>query len=204
MTPPVQWLAGRRALIAGGGAAIDVVADALQRAGARVMRSAIVAGGEDGIGEEMAALFDAGGIDILVHGGAPRVARSALDTGVDGWRADVSADIDLRFLHSTEYARRCLAAGQGGAILFLMPAPQPRTGQVAAATVTGAIDNLVKSLAVEWARDGIRVNAIASRLCETDGVEDEAARESLGHLAAYLVSDYAAYISGTVMGIDER
>ena len=61
----------------------------------------------------------------------------------------------------------------------------------------------MKTLAVEWARDGIRVNAIASRACEPGGLGDPAVRVSLGHLAAYLASDYAAYVSGMVMGIDE-
>jgi NAD(P)-dependent dehydrogenase (short-subunit alcohol dehydrogenase family) len=203
MTAAVQWLAGRHALVAGGGAAIDIVVIALQHAGAQVSRSSIAAGGEDSIADEMALLFDSGGIDILVHGGAPDIERSAVGTGLDDWRADVSADLDLRFLQSAEYARRCVAAGQSGAILFLAPSTQPRSGHAAAATLSGAIDNLVKTLAVEWARDGIRINAIASRLHGSQEGGDEAARESLGHLAAYLLSDYAAYVSGMVMGIDE-
>jgi NAD(P)-dependent dehydrogenase (short-subunit alcohol dehydrogenase family) len=203
MTPAVRWLAGRRALIAGGSAAIDIVVAALQRAGAQVTRSSIAAGDEDGIADEMALLFDAGGVDILVHGGAPDTERSALETGLDDWRTDVSADLDLRFLQSAEYVRRCVAAGQAGAILFLAPSTQPRAGHAAAATLTGAIDNLVKTLAVEWARDGIRINVIASRLHESQEGGDDVARESLGNLAAYLLSDYAAYVSGMVMGIDE-
>ena len=203
MTPPVQWLTGRRAMIAGGGAAIDIVAGAIERAGAKLIRSTVAAGGEDGIASEMAALFDPGGIDILIHGGAPETDRRAVDTTLDIWRGEVSADIDLRFLQSAEYVRHCIAAGRAGTILFLMPSTSPRDGRAAAATTTGAIDNLVKSLAVEWARDGIRVNGIASRLHEDETAGTAAARDSIGHLAAYMVSDYAAYISGTVMGIDE-
>ena len=65
------------------------------------------------------------------------------------------------------------------------------------------VENLVKSLAVEWARDGIRINAIASRACEVPPESDPELTQSLGNLAAYLLSDYAAYVSGTVMGVDE-
>ena len=60
------------------------------------------------------------------------------------------------------------------------------------AAAAGALGNLTKTLGVEWARDGIRVNSILTR----------DAGSTLGNLAAYLVSDYAAYVTGAVMGID--
>ena len=202
MMPTGHWLVGRRALIAGEGTAVDAVAAALSDAGATIVRSSIAAGDDDGIAAEMAALFEAGGVDILVHRGAPAIARAATETGLGAWRDEVSDDIDLRFLQSTEFVRRCLVAGQGGTILFLMPAVLTEADNSAAATVTAAIGNLVKSLAVEWARDGVRVNAIATRLHRA-GEMDTAALASLGHLAAYILSDYGAYISGAVMGVDE-
>jgi NAD(P)-dependent dehydrogenase (short-subunit alcohol dehydrogenase family) len=182
------WLAGRRALVVGGGG----VAESLCRYGA------IVAGGDPGA-VDTPAIADAfawaearleGGIDILVHGGT-QAGRAAPETvGLEDWRASFSADIDGRFLYAAEFVRRRLAAGQPGAILLLMPDPTPGPGRAAALTAHGALDNLVKSLAVEWARDGIRVNAIA-------------ASAAPGDLAAYLVSDYAAYVTGCVMSVDE-
>lgn len=200
MTAPGNWLSGRRALLAGTGEALALVGDALATAGAETAVSAISPGADAGI----AAEFDASGrFDILVHGGAARSDADPLAMDLGRWRAEVSADLDLRFLQSVEFARRCIADGRAGAVLFLLPSPVPRAGHAAHATVIGAMDNLVKSLAVEWARDGIRTNAIASRACEPGGLTDAAVRASLGHLAAYLCSDYAAYISGMVMGIDE-
>jgi NAD(P)-dependent dehydrogenase (short-subunit alcohol dehydrogenase family) len=182
----MPWLAGRRALIMGDGEAVLVVADALGAAGADVVASAIGPDGEHDF-------------DILVHGGASGGGGEAAATGLDAWRGSVSSTIDGCFLESAEFARRCIAAGRSGAILFLLPSG----GDALQATVVGALGNLVKTLAVEWARDGIRVNAIASRICEPGGLGDPAVRASLGHLAAYLASDYGAYVSGMVMGIDE-
>ena len=201
MTP---WLAGRRALIVGEGAAMDAVTAALHGAGAAIVRSSIGAADDDErIGAEMAALFEAGSVDILVHGGASGSKLAAEGTTLETWRDEVSADIDLRFLQSTEFVRRCLVAGQGGAILFLMPAAPLEPGHSVAATVAGAIGNLVKSLAVEWARDGIRVNGIATRVQAGGGAGNTARLASLGNLAAYILSDYGSYISGAVMGADE-
>jgi NAD(P)-dependent dehydrogenase (short-subunit alcohol dehydrogenase family) len=183
------WLAGRRALVVGGSGA---VAQSLSTFGA------VVVGGDPGAVDAAAvaaafALAEArveGGIDILVHGGTQAGQAAAETVSLDAWRASFSADIDGRFLYAAEFARRRLEAGRPGAILLLMPAFRAGPGLAAAATAHGALDNLVKSLAVEWARDGIRVNAIAASATQ-------------GNLAAYLVSDYAAYVTGCVMGVDE-
>ena len=79
--------------------------------------------------------------------------------------------------------------------MLFVGAPEQALGSDHAAAA-GALGNLTKTLGVEWARDGIRVNAIQTG---EDG-------ETLGNLAAYLVSDYAAYVTGAVMGIglDDR
>ena len=200
-----HWLAGRRGVVAGAGEAADTVADALTAAGATVER--LTAPSVDA--PEIGAAFSAaeaklsGTIDLLVHAGVPMPTSSAETIDLDGWRASLSADIDGRFLFATEFARRLFAAEMGGSILFLLPSAATGARRSASATADGAVANLVKSLAVEWGRDGIRTNAIRSRACEPGGLADEAVRSSLGHLAAYLSSAYGAYITGCLMGIDE-
>lgn len=199
-----QWLAGRSALVVGGAAAAPHVAEALRGHGARVHR-----GGDATLVDAaaVAEAFDADpagpGFDILVHAGTPIVDAAADLTNLGTWRAEQSADIDGRFLFSAEFLRRRLALRRTGSILLLMPSAAVRPGRAATLSAHGALDNLVKSLAVEWARDGVRMNAIASRVVEQPAAATEAERESLGQLAAYLVSDYAAYVSGMIMGISE-
>jgi NAD(P)-dependent dehydrogenase (short-subunit alcohol dehydrogenase family) len=199
------WLAEARLLRCGEGGAVDVVAEMLAAAGARVHRSAVGPGQESAIRQdfEAAEVVLGGGIDLLLHGGSFFGPGNAEVMDLAGWRASVSADIDRRFLQSAEFTRRCIAGGRYGSILFLLPALTPAAGRFAQATAHGAVENLVKSLAVEWARDGIRINAIASRACEQSPESDPEIAQSLGNLAAYLMSDYAAYVSGTVMGVDE-
>ena len=99
-------------------------------------------------------------------------------------------NFDRRFLGAKDFAGQCRARGTGGAILFV-GAPEQALGADQAAAA-GALGNLTKTLGVEWARDGIRVNSVLTR----------DAGATLGNLAAYLVSDYAAYVTGAVMGID--
>jgi NAD(P)-dependent dehydrogenase (short-subunit alcohol dehydrogenase family) len=197
-TPP--WLAGRQALIVANGPAAQAVAACLGAHGAGVTWAdpwQTDAGAIE-------ALFGAAGpIDILIHAGTDMVDASAETIGLAAWRATQSADIDGRFLFAAEFARRRLAAAKPGNILFLMPPATIRTGRSAALTAHGALDNLVKSLAVEWARDGIRVNAIASHVVQHFADAAPAQRLSLGNLAAYLLSDYAAYMTGFIAGIDD-
>ena len=199
------WLAGARLLQCGEGGTVRQVAESLAAAGASIYRSAIGPGGEGAIAQDfdMAEAALGGGIDLLLHGGSSFASRRAEATDLVAWRAGVSADIDRRFLQSAEFARRCIAGGRHGSILFLMPGLVRTAGRLEQATAHGALENLVKSLAVEWARDGIRINAIASRACEAVPGSDPALANSLGNLAAYLLSDYAAYVSGTIMGVDE-
>jgi len=196
----MPWLAGRRALVVGTGAAVDAVVGALAAAGAAVRRAdaAVVEA------PEIAALFDAGEADLLVHAGTELATEAAESVGLDRWRETFSADLDGRFLFAAEFARRIIAGeGRHGSVLFLMPGFRPGTGNGMTATAHGALDNLVKSLAVEWGRDGIRVNAVASRTVADYAGASAAERESLGNLSAWLLSDYAAYMTGTVAGIDE-
>ena len=91
-----------------------------------------------------------------------------------------------------------IAQGLTGSILFL-DLPEDAGGAVQA-TASGALGNLTKTLAVEWARDGIRVNTITSRVV-AGGTKEEL--RSLGALASYLVSDFAAYVTGSLIGIDD-
>ena len=136
-----------------------------------------------------ATLLANGDCDIWIHIAQPPPVKLAHELSHAEWRTSLDAGLDRRFLGAKDFADRCRARGQGGAILFV-GAPEQAFGADQAAAA-GALGNLTKTLGVEWARDGIRVNSILTR--ETG--------ETLGNLAAYLVSDYAAYVTGAVMGV---
>ena len=160
------WLAGKAARLVGDSPAI---ARALAAQGARLV------GDED--------------CDVLVHVAPPPPVRAVHELTHADWRTTLDAGLDQRFLLAQQFAARRRAAGRGGAVLFV-GAPEQALGSDHAAAA-GALGNLTKTLGVEWARDGIRVNAV---LTGEGG-------ETLGNLAAYLVSDYAAYVTGAVMGV---
>lgn len=136
-----------------------------------------------------ATLVHKGDSDIWIHIAPPPANKPAHELTHAEWRASLDAGLDQRFLGAKAFAGQCGARGQGGAVLFV-GAPEQALGADQAAAA-GALGNLTKTLGVEWARDGIRVSAIL-----TSGTDD-----TLGNLAAYVVSDYAAYVTGAVIGI---
>lgn len=182
------WLTGKRIIVVGDGEVAALVAAAVGVAGA-VCDCAV-------FWEEAS---EAVRYDALVHCGVIARAHPAAAVELTDWRATHSADLDGRFLAASGFARGCFARKQPGSILFIAAAQ----GDAARLTANGALDNLVKSLGVEWARDGLRTNAVISRAIGADGSVAAPAQAALGHLAAWLLSDYAVYVNGSVMGIDE-
>jgi NAD(P)-dependent dehydrogenase (short-subunit alcohol dehydrogenase family) len=161
------WLTGKAARLIGEHPAIE---QALAAAGARLVAD--------------------GDCDICVHVAAPPPVVSAHEQHHDAWRHALDHGLDGRFFAAQAFAAECRNRAGMGAILFV-GAPEQSLG-VDQAAAAGALINLTKTLAVEWARDGIRVNCI---LTHRDDV-------TMGRLAAYLVSDYAAYVTGAIMGVD--
>ena len=160
------WLEGKTARLVGESPAI---------------LAALAAQGATLVGEE--------DCDVLVHVAAPPPLRPAHELSHAEWRATLDLGLDQRFLAAKAFAAGCRAAGRGGAVIFV-GAPEQVLGSDHAAAA-GALGNLTKTLGVEWARDGIRVNTVLS----------SGRGETLGNLVAYLASDYAAYVTGAVMGV---
>ena len=140
---------------------------------------------------------------------------------------DIIVDIVLRGTYNFTLAtgKRWIDQQQGGTILNIVTTyAWTGSGFVApSACAKAGVLALTRSLAVEWAKYNIRTNAIApgpfptegawSRLLPGDMAEkfDPAKRvplrrvgehQELANLAAYLLSDYSAYVNGEVVTID--
>ncbi|MCL4676050.1 MAG: SDR family oxidoreductase, partial [Pararhodobacter sp.] len=110
-----------------------------------------------------------------------------------------------------------------GSLLFITGG-QARAAYALQAHVAAAkagVDQLMRSLAVEWGRHGIRVNSLMPgpvkdtegmrRLAEGDGYKDWeqsvplgrfAEQDEIGIMAAVLLSRLASYVSGSVVAVD--
>jgi NAD(P)-dependent dehydrogenase (short-subunit alcohol dehydrogenase family) len=205
-------LAGVSVLVAGAvepaGSLGGAVRAACAELGARVGVCAAHALADEAAVEEMvgAALAEVGSLDLLVVDGAGLFARElAHDTEADGReeegdgnaggkdaRAALSACLDVTWNVTRAVANLAfLTDGErGGRVLFL--APPPDVGPHAEAARAG-LENLARTLSIEWARHGITLVAIAPGT--------ETAAGEVAALCAYLASPAGAYFSGCLLDL---
>lgn len=133
----------------------------------------------------VAAAFDAvadelGIPDIIVSNAGIATSKKALECSGSDWDQVVDTNLKGCWLVATEAARRLAGANRGGSIIMISSILGHRVaGNVAPYAVAKAgVEHLTRALALEWARFGIRVNALAPGYIETDLNRDFFASEA--------------------------
>jgi NAD(P)-dependent dehydrogenase (short-subunit alcohol dehydrogenase family) len=172
-------LEGKIAVVTGGAKGIGAAtARMLERAGARVAIFDVEVSdvvpvdvtNESAVKEAFARVAEElGGIDILVNN-AGRVARKpAADLPLNEWQAVLDVNLTATFLCS-RIAHPYMKT-RGGAIVNVASIMGLSGGLFPNASyqaAKGGVVNLTRALALEWAADGIRVNAVAPTYVDTE------------------------------------
>jgi 3-oxoacyl-[acyl-carrier protein] reductase len=189
----------------GGGTAVPVVAD--------------VSSAED-VTRLMAAVQEqAGALDLLVHNAALVRGGTLAGTTMDYWRQMFATNMESTYLLARAALELMVPRG-AGALIFIttIGAQRAHHGMTAYDSSKGALDAFTRSLALELAPHGIRVNAVAPGAMARDAHEPEVPARRLEQrlvplgrrgtpaeiaaAVAFLGSEQASYITGQVLTVD--
>lgn len=170
------------------------------------------------------AVGEFGGLDVLVNNAGITARTPALEVTLEEWNEIFRVNVTGALLMSQQVARHLVSAKRGGCIINiasthgLIGFPQ----RLSYGTSKGALIQMTRMLAIEWAPHDIRVNAIAPGTVETASRNEFFAANPATHQAmlrrvpvgrfatpdevagmvSYLASPAAAYVTGQTLILD--
>lgn len=199
-------------------AALDAACDGIVRAGGRASGLLLDVAGARSVNEALAGKR----FDILINNAGISGAGRAAEISEADWDSVLDTNLKGSFLVAQAVARGMREAGTGGAVVNIASILGHRVagGVSAYAASKAGVIQLTKALALEWARDGIRVNALCPGYIETDINRDFFATEAgqqlvrripqrrlgrpeeLDGALLLLVSAAGSYITGATIEVD--
>jgi NAD(P)-dependent dehydrogenase (short-subunit alcohol dehydrogenase family) len=179
--------------------------------------------------EAVTALVEAvrtryGPADILVNAAGVSWGAPALEMPADRWRSVMEVNVTGAFLCCQAFGRLMAERGDGrivnvASIAGLIGQAPELMDAVGYTASKGAVVAMTRDLAVKWARNGIRVNAVApgffptrmtrslieqgeERLATASPMQRIGRPGELKGAVTFLVSDAASYVTGQILAID--
>jgi glucose 1-dehydrogenase len=199
----------------------------LARVRQRGVRDVLVRGDvskeEDVVAMLESAVDGLGGIDVLVNNAGIQLSSPSHELSTSDFDKVLAVNLRGAFLCAREAVKRFLATGTHGAIINVSSVHQliPKPNYLAYATSKGGMESLTQTLALEYAGQGIRVNAIAPGATVTPinraWIDDPVKRamveshipmgragtaDEMAGVTCFLASDDAAYITGQTLFVD--
>src|ERR671921_2765033 len=164
-----------------------------------------------------------GGLDILVNNAGIQISRPSEDLGSADFDKVIAVNLRGAFLCAREAIKRFLASENGGSIVNVSSVHQliPRPDYLGYSVSKGGMQNLTRTLALEYAGRGIRVNGVGPGATITPinraWVDDPVKRaqveshipmrragtaDEMAGVTCFLASDMAAYITGQTIFVD--
>ena len=170
-----------------------------------------------------AAVEGLGGIDILVNNAGIQISRPSEELSSADFDRVLAVNLRGAFLCAREAIRHLLGEERGGSIVNVSSVHQliPKPGYLGYSASKGAMMNLTRTLALEYAGRGIRVNGVGPGATVTPinraWIDDPVKRaqveehipmrrageaDEMAGVTCFLASDLAAYITGQTIFVD--
>lgn len=161
-----------------------------------------------------------GRLDCLVNSAGGQFPQPAIDFSVKGWNAVINTNLNGTWFMMQAAARKWREAGTGGNIVnVVVVTTHGLYGVAHTIAARSGVIGLTRSVAVEWAPLGIRVNCVAPGAIETEGwkVYTPEARAAyprsnpmmragtswdIAEACAYLAAPSGAFVTGELLTVD--
>src|SRR3954451_6391510 len=196
----------------------------LQREGVKdVLVQGDVSNEDDVVGMVADAVEGLGGIDILVNNAGIQISRPTEELSSDDFDRVLAVNLRGSFLCAREAIRHFLAEDRPGSIVNVSSVHQliPKPGYLGYSASKGGVQNLTRTLALEYAGRGSRVNGIGPGATVTPinraWIDDPVKRrqveehipmqrageaDEMAGVACFLASEMGAYITGQTIFVD--
>lgn len=200
---------------------LQAAADRLKQAGVDVHFATCDIRDPEAIGQFVQGVTERfGRVDVLVNNAGGQFPTPAESLSPRGFEAVVRNNLIGTWLMTHAVATRAMIPQKRGRIVnVIAQIARGFPGMVHTGAARAGVDNLTKTLSVEWAVHGIRANAVAPGVIKTSGTAqyppellERAARTSpvkrlaspheVSHMIAYLASRYADFVTGQTFYID--
>jgi len=168
------------------------------------------------------ALNAYGGIDILFNNAGILFLGTVLDTDLETWNRVMDINLTGTYLCSRAVIPHMIKRGGGSIINMTSSTGAHDAAPNIAAYVAskGGVALLTKCMAIDHAKDGVRVNAIAPGPTDTDMLRDNMTEEQLeafqnsfpmkrlgkpgevANVALFLASDESSFVTGAIIAVD--
>jgi NAD(P)-dependent dehydrogenase (short-subunit alcohol dehydrogenase family) len=170
------------------------------------------------------AVKDFGRLDIMLCNAGISISQSAFETSEQTWAKTIGIDLAGVFNSAVAAARKMTMQSTGGSIVVTSSNASlvGFNGLSAYGAAKGGVNQLVRSLALEWGQHNIRVNAVAPGWTEhrmegnghsVNATVAEAAiartplkrfgtADEIAAATLFLASESASFITGTVLAVD--
>ncbi|HYO20271.1 MAG TPA: SDR family oxidoreductase [Dermatophilaceae bacterium] len=162
---------------------------------------------------------DLGAVDTLVNNAGGQFVSPAEGISLNGFRAVTRLNLDAVWNLTTSVANRWMvAAGYGKVVSVVISPRRAMPGMAHSAAARAGVENMTRTMAVEWGRYGIRLNCVAPGIIHTEaweryGLAPEAVAaaipagtlgtaEDVAHAITYLVSSAGDYVTGATLLVD--
>ncbi len=172
--------------------------------------------------EELAKLIqsESGKLDILINNAGGQFPSPAKDISKNGWNAVINTNLNGTWFVTQAMANHFFLKQHSGTIVnIVLNNFRGIPGMAHSGAARAGVENLSKTLAIEWVKENIRINCVAPGIIKTSGLENYphelvaqvsknipmkrlGTTEEVANLVLYLSSPMASYITGETIYMD--